>query len=281
MSIITNKTEKVYSCEYDYHKNFFLLFHIAIGSTSDFLDYDLPYPSYLERINKGYLISWAIESGFNTNKNQAFLNDVIARFLITFADKQPKRLSYKPKFKDSKNAHVLERAYGLKAFSTKLKSLKNREFIPTRADSFEDLVFWAIKLFAEDLIRTYGLCSYSQIEDFAFTNFLDKKERSTLKAKAKSVFNYYEARDFKLSNQKKYDTLEKYWEESRMGRIENIKRVHEERRKSTKEIIENMLTGKHKEKYKKKNGKWNAAAISKDSKITDKTVRKYLKEIVI
>ena len=275
---IIQKNDKLYPCEYDYEKNFFLLFHL-MGSTADFLELGLPYPTYLERINKGYLIAWALEGSFNTIKNQSFLNDVIARFLLTFGDKNIRRLPYKPKFENSKNAHVIKKAYNLKSFSTKLKSLKKKEFIPQRAEMFEDVVFWAIKLYCEDLIREYKVLSYAQVEDFAFHNFLATKERSTLKAKCKNIYNYYEKRDFKLSNEKKYKDHQTYLKESKMSRTEHLIKVHKQRRDSTKSVIESLITGVHADKYKKKNGKFNAVLIAKATKISEKTVRKYLKEI--
>ena len=277
---IIQKNDKLYPCEYNYNDNFFLLFHL-LGSTADFLELGLPYPTYLERINKGYMIAWAIEGSFNTTKNQAFLNDVIARFLITFADKNIKRLPYKPKFENSKNAHVIKKAHTLKSFSKQLKSLKKKQFIPQRAEAFEDVVFWAIKLHCEDLIREYKILSYAQVEDFAFHNFLATKERSTLKAKCKNIYNYYEKRDFKLPNEKKYKDHQTYLKESKMSRTEHLIKVHKQRRDNTKSVIESLITGVHSHKYKKKNGKFNAASISKATKISEKTVRKYLKEIII
>jgi len=260
MDIIPNKSEKL--------KPYWLLFHLN-GSTSDFLEHDLPMPSYLKKINQGYLIGWQIDGYFGTEHGRKFLNDIIARFTITFADKKIERLPYAPTLDDS-NAHVNNYTYKLNRFSSTLKSIKSKKFIPSRAENFDDIVFWAIKFHAEDLITEYSILSFEQLEDFAMTQFIHK-ERSTIRAKCRSIWNYYEKRDFKLNRKKTTKTKEELF----MSRQEHIKKVHKERAINTKAVIESLITGM----YKKKNGTWNAVLISKATKITDKTVRKYLKEI--
>ena len=254
-------------------KPYWLLFHLN-GSTSDFLEHDLPLPSYLKKINRGYLIGWKIDGYFGTTSGLKFLNDIIARFTITFADKSITRLPYSPTLEDNK-AHVNDYTYKLDRFSSNLKSMKAKKFIPSRAENFEDIVFWAIKFHAEDLITEYSILSYEQLESFAMTQFIHK-ERSTIRAKCRSIWNYYEQRDFKLNTRKK---TTKTKEELQMSRTEHIKKVHEERANNTKAVIESLVTGKHADKYKKKNGKFNAVLVAKASKISEKTVRKYLKEL--
>ena len=132
MDIITQKDLK--------HKPYWLLFHLH-GNPSDFLEHDLPLPSYLKKINKGYLIGWQIDGYFGTTQGLNFLNDIIARFSITFAENKPQRLPYEPKVNDDK-AHVNNYTYKLNRFSSTLKSIKTKKYIPTRADNFEDLTFW-------------------------------------------------------------------------------------------------------------------------------------------
>jgi len=269
MSIIAqNKTKNQLT-------GFWLHFYLK-GSGSEFLDYDLPIPNYLEHYNKGYAIAWLIEGYFGTKKSEQFLNDIIARFMLSFADLSPKRLPYKPEYEKSlKTAHILNKAYSLKSFSTKLKSIKTKKKIPRRADMFEDFIFWAIKLYAEDLIREYNLISYQLLEEFALNQFLHKKDKSTLKAKCRNIFNYYEERDFKIK-EKKYENNQKKYEGTKMTRTENIIKVNKARAEEKKRKILNITSGMFADDLKKKNGKWNIAKISKELNISYDTVKKYL-----
>jgi len=247
-------------------KGYWLHFYLN-GEGGEFLDYNLPIPTYLEHYNKGYAVAWCIEGYFGTKKGEAFLNDVIARFIISFADLSPKRLPYKPEVKkDNKTAHILNKAYSLKRFSTRLKSIKTKNKIPQRAESFEDLIFWAIKLMAEDLITQYGIIPYQQLEDFALNNFLHKKDRSTIRAKCRNIFNWYEQRDFKITKKKEW----------KMSRTDHIKAVHKKRTEETERKILNYTSGLFSETLKKKNGKWNISKISKDLNLSVNTVKKYL-----
>jgi len=257
-------------------KGYWLHFYLN-GEGSEFLNYKLPIPTYLEHYNKGYAVAWCIEGYFGTKKSEEFLNDIIARFLLSFADLSPKRLPYKPEVKkDNKTAHILNKAYSLKSFSTKLKSIKKKTEIPQRAEQFEDLIFWAIKLMAEDLIREYGLIPYELLEDFALNQFLAKKDRSTLRAKCRSVFNYYELKDFKIK-EKKYENNQKKYEGTKMTRIENITKINLERAEEKKRKILNITSGMFADDYKfKTSKKWNYTKLAKDLGMAKDTVKKYL-----
>jgi len=256
-------------------KGFWLHFYLN-GEGGEFLDYDLPIPSYLEHYNRGYAVAWCIDGYFGTKEGEKFLNDVIARFLLSFADLSPKRLPYKPNYeKDKKTAHILVKAYSLKSFSRKLKSLPTKKkFTPRRADMFEDFIFWAIKLYAEDLIRDYGIIPYEMLEDFALKTFEHKKDRSTLKAKSKSIWNYYDERNWELPKKKFKQTKGEY----KMTRIENMKKINTERAEEKRRKILNAISGMFADDYKKKNGSWHIGKIAKDLNITEKTVKKYLPE---
>ena len=270
MEIITQNTE---INNINHLKGFWLHFHL-MGEGGEFLDYGLPTPTYLEHYNKGYAVAWNIEGFFGTKKGENFLNDVIARFLLSFANLKPQRLPYKPKYeRDNKTAHILNKAYSLKSFSTRLKSLPaKKKFSANRADMFEDFVFWAIKLYAEDLIRDLGIIPYEILEDFALNTFLHKKDRSTLKAKCRSIWNYYEERNWELPKKKFNQTKEQY----KMTRTENMIKVNLERAEEKRRKILNACSGLFTEQYKKKNGKWHIGKISKELNISRDTVKKYL-----
>lgn len=244
------------------------MFHMA-GNGTEWIDEGLPTPTYLEHLNKGYLIAWAIDGYFGTLEGTKYLNDIIARVLITFKDLKPKRQLFKPKFESA--SHYYPKIYKLKELQN-LKSLRNQIKAPSRADSFEDHVFWSIKLFCEDLIRNQGLVAYSQLEDFAYSNFT--KDRSTLRAKCRSIFNYYENKNWKLPNQRKTRNEK----ELKVTRQERAKANTEAREAKAKAKVINAITGLMSETYKKLNGSWNISKIAKDTNLHRDTVSKHLKE---
>jgi hypothetical protein len=106
--------------------------------------------------------------------------------------------------------------------------------------------------------------TYPQLESFAIYNF-EYKELSTLRCKCKSIFNWYEERDFKLPRRK-----------PKMSRAENIKRVRKEIEDLNKIRVENLISGNGADIYKKKNGKWHIQKIADELNLNRKTVSKYI-----
>jgi len=258
---------------------FWLFFHFKAGKGYEWTEENLPIPTIIKHINRGVFIAWAIEGYFGTPKSKNFINDIIARILITFNEYEPERLSWKPtRFLNDKNAHILKKAYKLKEFSKKLKSKKKqRKYAPSRADSFEDFTFWAMKLYAEDEIRNYGFIVYESFENWALSQFLHK-EKSTIRAKARSIWNYYNDRDFKLKEkEKKYENHKKYLEETMPSRQEHMVNLNKKREAESYKKIVNTITGLYADTYKKKNGKWNISKISRELKMHRDTIAKHLK----
>ena len=246
------------------------MFHFT-GNGTEWIDQGLPIPTYLEHINKGYLIAWAIDGYFGTSQGIQYLNDIVARVLITFSDLKPKRLLHKPKIENA--SHYFPKIYKLKELQ-KLKSLRNKIKAPTRADNFEDHIFWSIKLYCEDLIRSQGLPTFSQLEDFAYSNF-NHKDKSSLRSKCRSIFNWYEANNWKLPYQRKTKTAK----ELKMTRQERAKTNTEERANKAKTKVINAITGLMATTYKKASGAWHIGKIAEDTNLHRETVSKYIKEI--
>jgi len=260
-------------------KSFWLYFHIKNSDGTEWIEYGLPIPTILTHINQGVFIGWAINGFFGTPKNQEFLNDIIARFLITFKEQQIQRLPFKPKL-NNQNAHINENIYSLKDFSTKLKSIKKKKYIPKRADNYPDYTFWAIKLYAEDMIRETGFIVYDSLENWALKQFVHK-ERSTIRAKCRSVWNWYYNRDFELthSQTKKYKNNKEKYEGTKMTRVEHMKRVSKEKKEKNRRKVINLITGLYANDYKKKNGKWHYIKIAEATGLSRYTVSTILKEI--
>lgn len=239
----------------------------------EWIDHGLPTPTYHEIINRGYILAYALDGFFGTQNGSEYLNDIIARFLVTFKDSKPSRIKEKPLI-DARGIYY-PKIYKLKELQA-LKSLSNKTLPRANADNFDDFTFWAIKFYCEDLIRSQGMATAEQLISFAESNFEDK-ERSTLKAKCRSVWNWYEKRDWKLSEG--YQRKTKDDKELKLTRQERALSNAAAKAEKAKTKVINAITGLMAEVYKKKNGSWHISRISEDLKMDRKTVTKYVKEI--
>jgi predicted HTH domain antitoxin len=261
----------------EFIKAFWIYFHI-LGDGTEWIDYDLPIPTILKHINKGYFVGWAINGYFGTAKGQKFLNDIIARFLISFKEYNIERLPFKPnkKILDDKTAQIYKKIYKLKEFSKQLDSLPTKNFAPQRANMFEDFTFWAIKLYAEDMIRKTGFIVYQSLEDWAMSQFVynGHKERSTVRAKCRSVFNWYETRNFDISTKNTHKPLKEYLEETKMTRKEHITNINKKRAEEKKAKVIGAI-----QSLKFLQEKISVRKVAEQAGISTKTAQKYLKEL--
>ena len=237
------------------------------GDPTIWVTEELPMPNMIEYTNRGAILAWQIDGFFATHKGIEYLNDTIGKITLALRDGNPNRLPYKP---DPKTAdHYLPKIYKLKAFAG-MRSV-SKKHAPTRADSYEDHAFWAIKLYTEDLIREFEEGTpvpYSMIEDWAIDQFIDK-ERSTIRAKCRSIWNWNDARDWILPKSKR---------RFQMTRSERaIKNSAEKADRAKKKII-SAITGMFADEYKKKNGKWNVAYLANELDMSRNTVSKYLSQ---
>ena len=242
-----------------------------MGDISDLFGNEIPYPHlhYFSNEYNRMVYSWYIDGFFGTANNVRFLNDVIARFKLT-ADCQLHSL--KSSIVEYDNSLKLKRFMGLKSLAKdKLKEKYKR--VETRAD---DYVFWCLKLYAEDLIRQDGLIIWNTLENWAFNNFIDlAKDKSTLKAKCRNIFNWYCDRDWKIGR-----CNLKNKEEIMATRQEHARNMARKKEDVNIKKIDNALTGLMADSlFKKKNGKWNAKAIADYLKLDTRTVMKYLKQL--
>lgn len=244
----------------------FNLYNGADGS--EFLEYKLPYPAIIQHCSGFVRVVWLINGYAGTNKAKEFLNDIIARFLITFAEYKPQRINYKIKVQHNTTAE-------LKEFSKRLESIKAKRYVPARADSFDDHTFWAIKLYAEDTIRDNGFIVYDSLESWALNQFIDK-ERSTIKAKCRSIWHWYEERNFQLPQKHKEQKI--YLEETMATRKAHITQLNRTRGEQNKRAVINVITGLFADDYKKKTGAWHFAKIAEQVSLSSKTVAKIIKE---
>ncbi len=269
MDIIPQNKTKIYKL---IENSFFLYFYMPNANGTEWIDYDLPIPTLLHHTERGVYIGWVLKGYFGTNKGIEYLNDIVARYLITFKTSQ--RLPYKPQQATiTEKTHKSLGKHRLKSFQGLKSIVRAKKLVATRSDNFKDHVFWAIKFFCEDLIISQGIPTYQQLESFAFNSF-DYKEKSTLKAKCRSVFNWYDVRDFKIPKRYK-QTKEEY----KVTRTENITKMNKQRAAQNSRRVENLLSGKYASDFKKKSGTWHIGKIAKELNIARDTVKKYLLQL--
>lgn len=214
-----------------------------------------------------YYYQFTIDGVFDTKKGVEFLNDIIARFMITFP-------SYGIEKQEVKRIPARKEGLKLRQFQG-LKSVKKlpTNFYKTNLFTNKDNIFWALKINFEIQLER-GNISYETFEDFAFANFEDKaKDRSTLRAKCRSIYNYYFDRNFETRTRTR-----KNKEEVMATRQQNMAKINEKRKEDCRRVIIGLITGLTSFEYKKPNGKWHVSKIAKDTKLDRKTIYKYLAE---
>ncbi len=252
------------------YQNSCLYFFLHNAQGDEFLEYNLPTPNYLLPGRQGIFIGWLINGYPGTAKSREYFNDIIARFLIGFKKYKPERLPYRPLVEPGINV-----TYELKMFQN-LPSLywANKKKIWS-ADSVGtiDQIFWAIKLYTEELIKEFGEgipVPYEMLEDYAFRNFYDRKDRSTLRAKCRNIWNWYDNREWTIPKRKE-------WKMTRSERArENAKLKKQRARAILLGFIQNNLLA---DEYKKSDGTWNIKELSKATGLHRNTISKHLKEL--
>ena len=214
-----------------------------------------------------YYYQFEIDGVFDTLKGVAFLNDIIARFMITFPNNGVEKQEIK-RIPAKKEGLKLKQFQGLKS----VKSLP-KQFFKTNLFTNKDNVFWALKI-AFEIQLDRGNISYETFEDFAFVNFEDKaKDRSTLRAKCRSIYNYYADRNFETRTR-----IRKNEEEVMATRQQQMAKINNKRKEDCRRVIVGLITGLTSFEYKKQNGEWNVSKLAQDTKLTRPTIYKYLAE---
>lgn len=226
----------------------------------------IPFPHYHYFKGSARVYCWLISGWFDTMPSIRFLNDIIARFKITFTTSQ--YLKHTKDFTSPITPYVLKEFQSLKS---KAKAIIRDKY--SRVETHQDYVFMCIKLYAEDLIRADSLIIYDSLESWAFDNFIDiAKDKSTLRAKCRSVYNWYFDRDWQIgrvkTNRTKGDIL--------ATRQEHAKKIAKDKQEQARRKVLSCISGIFKDDYKKKDGSWNVSLIAKDTKLSRPTVMKYV-----
>jgi len=272
----------MYNCEYNYITKYqkskidisnlaTLLIIKGSGDLIELLESNIPQPHEYKREKDIWEIGFYLDGVFWTEKGNKFLQDIIARFALNI----PTIIETQTKIINKEDKHI----YKLKTFQN-LESLNMKDFyIPNHQYKKEDKVFWALKIWVENYLKRNGnnLIPFSILETHAFSLFaMDVKDHGTLRAKCRSIWNWYNDRDWQTSIRKEKLTKK----ELKMTRQENAKKVAEMKTKNNYKKVVNTITGlAADEMFKtKSSGKWNAAKIAKYLSMDVRTVRKYLKK---
>lgn len=224
------------------------------GDGSEIFDYSLPTPQNYLRNGSTYSIEYTLNGYFSTKSSLEYLNDIIARFTLSM-----KILNTNISSTEGKGLEL--------SYFKGLKSIKRANDYE-KGDRGEDNIFWSIKLYTEDLIRQSGegnLIAYSLLEGFAFTRFIERsKDKSTLKAKCRAIWNWYNERSWKIPTR----------QGKGMNRQEGAKYTAQLNAKKTKAKVIGAVEAL---KFLKK--KINIATVARQAKVSRDTAKKYLKEL--
>jgi len=241
------------------------------GDGLEVFDYNLPTPTRYERVREdSFQLEYVLNGVFWTNKSREFINDILLRFSISM---DVKNINIKTIKKDPKIEGT-----ELKEFSGSscLNSLVDEIQTPN-AYKYEDSAFWGIKLFVIHYIRR-GASSvdFDTILDYAYNHFIDNVEKSTLKSKCKSIYNYYENNGWKVETT--YTKLSKKEKDiADMNRLEHVKKIQQDKVLKSRILIKSTI-----EALYEKGEKLTQINIAKYSKLSRKTIgrhKEYVKEV--
>lgn len=238
----------------------------ASGDGAELLEHNFPTPHYYNRQEnaKAYSIAWLIDGYFHTKKGQEYLNDMIARIALTVPIMD--RKAYAPPHYE-KTPPIR-----LKAFqnAVSLRSDYINQQTKHKNELSNDMVWWAIKFQTESFIRQFGgWFNYDMLEMWAFNVFVvgkDVKDRSTLKAKCRDTWMWYEQIDFIIpKRQRRVFT---------MSRAEAGRKAHEKLAKDTEAKVRGAITA-----LQFLQEKITVSGVAKQAGVSRDTARKYLKEM--
>ena len=248
------------------------------GDGTEWIDAGLPQPNYFYRFDTmtgkstdSYCIAYLINGHFGTQKGYEYLNDVVARFVLTLPIKE--RLLFPPEIVNKQHDYI----YKLKEFQN-LKSMTKR-YVPklNATMSGDDNTFWELKLWIEHRIRDNGgagrYVEFTMLLDHAL-HFYDFKDRSTAKAKCRNIWNWYEQREWTYHILKKSSKTE---EEIRMTRQERARSNSKAKAEKARKAVVNAVTGLYSDEYKKVNGAWHMGKLAEVTGLHRTIVSKYLK----
>ena len=219
----------VINCNYN-KKNAFLncfwLFFELTGTGIEWLDIGLPTPTLFIKTSFGAYIAYAIEGFFATEKNKKFLADIFIRLKLTFANENAsiKIIPYPPNLDNLPDyAILIDKVYNLrddivpvlinisKTIQEQEENLYIAKVLKERKET-DDALFDYMRYIAYDFVKMNGKKSLTreyleQIGEIGNEVLGKTKEPSTIRAKAKSIYNWimenYKVPEVKKDNKNK------------------------------------------------------------------------------
>lgn len=227
-----------------------------------------------------FIIYKLILDGYGgTDKSKNYLQDIITRFAqLDLKREVIAKIDYKDVYCDKYDVKFSD--FG------NLPSIQQKQpFYDSRKATDYDPYFWYMKHYIDYLIKTrvaHPLSYQNLMLDEALKRF-PSKDFSTLKAKAKSIFAWYERRNFEC-----YETYTRKFtdEELTMTRSENMKRVKTNQKSDTRNKIKGVLDDDVLfNEYRHTEGRWagrvNVEKLAKRLNMRNETIRSHLKEMGI
>jgi hypothetical protein len=253
----------------------------------------------------GAYIGYAIEGFFATEKNKKFLADVFVRLKLTFANENAsiRIIPYPPNLDNLPDYAILtDKVYNLrddivpvlinisKTIQEQEENLYIAKVLKERKET-DDALFDYMRYIAYDFVKTNGKEALTKeyLEEIGElgNEILGKtKEFSTIRAKAKSIYNWimenYKVPEVKKDNKNKevknvnnwnYVRKTKNNEELLMTKQELALKNSQERAKKTKEKVYRAI-----KKLKEKKEKVTSQKIMEIAKVSKNSALKYLRQ---
>ena len=227
----------------------------------------MPPVSAMWTLNEGCWIGrWDIDGYFATRRGIAFLNDAIARFIETYGAEAIKPAPTPQRPPDLTRKAILH----LKDFTANLESLKRKigNKAPAQKASIDE-TFWAMKLWVERQLSQNRIPTEAEIQAIGEA-YAPHKERSTIRAKARSIYRWYAARGFESTPDERKRTVgDKPMTRQEAARIATQTKVA--RVKSKVEAAVNIL--------KMQGERISCRKVAEAAQISRNTAAKYLREL--
>ena len=273
---------------------------------ADWIDAELPQPTFIIESYDGYFIGWSIKGKIKTQSQKAFYKDLSLRLKKTLLKRTDlnrvenssiwalqytldggERIITKQRYEMKKLASFCESLTTEESKKKKLADTTTAEELAVYASTYsksEDALFDFIRFKCYDYKKINIIngieTKLEDLENYAIAiaelgyETIGGKGISTATAKAKNIaeWTFYNFGNGKRQRKTKDD------KELQMTRRERALTNAKDKYKKAHRKILNLVTGLYAGEYKKKNGEWNISKIAKDANVDRKTVYKHLKD---
>ena len=277
--MLTNKNLKTY-------KNTELILFIYSKAVEQFAEMLVEYKLFFNwQMSRhkclDFMIYTLILDGYGgTDKSKNYLQDIIARLAqLDLKGEVIAKIDYRDIYCDKYDAKFSD-------FGNLPSIQQKKPFYDSHRATDYDPYFWYMKHYIEYLIKlrvVHPLSYQNLMLDEALKRF-PRKDFSTLKAKAKSIFGWYEDRKFEC-----YETYTRKFtdKELQMTRSENMKRIKTLQKATTQAKIKALIddSGLFECDFRHKDGQYkglvNVPKLARYMNVSEMTIRRNLKDMGI